>query len=110
MLNFKVKSVIEDEHLTKVVLEPVKEPEPLVREGSTDKHDHLLFEKSIPPGCVQHIISNLIKYKDSEEECNRICGILREVYMDDDESRNNIIPFFFLSLSRTISLYNPLAF
>lgn len=97
MLKFKVESIIEDEHFTKVVLEPM------------DKLEPLLLEDSIPPGCIQHIISNLMKYKDSEEECNRMCSILCRVYMDDDEFRNNII-LFSLFHSRTISLCNSSTF
>lgn len=73
MLKFAVKSVSKQDELTLVVLEPVEQP--------------LLLEDSVPPGCIQHIVSELTKNKDSKVACDGICDILCGVYMDDNASR-----------------------
>ena len=62
--------------LTIVQLEPQRVP--------------LLLEGEITPGCIQHIISNLVKYgKDSKEICDKMCRILCRVHMYDDSSRKS---------------------
>lgn len=63
--------------LTYVVVEPCEEPQ----------KDTLLLEDTIPPGCIQHIIRTLKRNEYSKEECDRLCGVLCNVYMDDDASR-----------------------
>ena len=76
MRKYTVKEVTKQDTLTIVRLEPQKVP--------------LLLEDGIPPGCIQHIITNLLKHgKESEEQCNRMCEILCKVYMDDYFSRKN---------------------
>ena len=71
---FVVKNVGKRDNLTIVVLEPIEKP--------------LLFEDEIPSGCIQHIISNLMENGDSKEICDRMCDILCNINMDDDNSRN----------------------
>ena len=71
-----MKEVTKQGSLTIVQLEPQKAP--------------LLLENEISPGCIQHIISNLSSHgKESEEQCNRMCEVLCNVYMSDDSSRKN---------------------
>ena len=73
-----MKEVTKQDSLTIVQLEPQKAP--------------LLLKDEIPPGCIQHIISNLSKYgKESEEQCNRMCEILCKIDLDDDSSCKHII-------------------
>ena len=79
MLKFVVKSVKKQDDLTVVVVEPVKQ--------------NLLLEDEIPPGCIQHIISALKDNSNSKEACVRLCKILDDVYMDDDNSRKSLFPF-----------------
>ena len=73
MLSFTVKSVTEQDDLTIVVVEPLEQS--------------LLLSDEIPAGCIQHIVSALESGKDSKETCVRLCNILSNVYMDDDNSR-----------------------
>lgn len=73
MLKFVVKSVSKQDELTLVVLEPKEQP--------------LLLEDEIPPGCIQHIISELKENSGSKEACDRVCDILCSVHMDDNTSR-----------------------
>ena len=70
MLKFVVKSVAKQDDLTIVVVEPVEQP--------------LFLEDEISSGFIQHTICSLIANKDSKEECIRLCNILSNVYMDDD--------------------------
>ena len=76
MMKFRVKEVTEQDGLKIVQLEPVK--------------GELFLEKEVPPGCTQHIISNLLKHgKESKEFCDKMCRILCRVYLDDSSSRKN---------------------
>ena len=68
-----MKSVTEQDDLTIVVVEPLEQS--------------LLLSDEIPAGCIQHIVSALESGKDSKETCVRLCNILSNVYMDDDNSR-----------------------
>ena len=78
MMKFRVRGVTEESGLKIVQVEPVK--------GS------LLLEDDIPPGCIQHIISNLLKHgKNSKEICDKMCQILCGVYLDDGSSRKSLI-------------------
>lgn len=78
MLKFVVKSVTkQDDNLTVVVVEPVKQS--------------LFLEDEIPPGCIQHIISSLMENRDSKEDSIRLCDILSNIYMEDDSSRKYLI-------------------
>ena len=46
------------------------------------------LEDEISPGCVRHIISNLLKYgKGSKDVCDKMCRILCKVNLDDSSSR-----------------------
>ena len=68
-----------EDGLTYVVVEPCKKsPNPF------------LLDDSIRPGCIQHIIQALKKNEFDKDECNRLCGILRRVYMKDNTSRKMI--------------------
>ena len=74
MMKFIVLGVTKQDELKVVQIEPVK--------------GKLLLEDEIPPGCTQHIISNLLKHgKESKEICDKMCRILCKVYMDDYSSR-----------------------
>ena len=73
MLKFTVKSVTEQDDLTIVVVEPLEQS--------------LLLSDEIPAGCIHHIVSALQNNKDSKEACVRLCNILSNVHMDDDNSR-----------------------
>lgn len=73
MMKFVVKSVKNQEQLDFVVVEPLEQP--------------LLLDEDIPPGCIQHIISALVKNKKSKEECDRVCDILCNINIDDNASR-----------------------
>ena len=70
-----MKSVTEQDDLTIVVVEPLEQP--------------LLLSDDIPAGCIQHIVSALESASDSKETCVRLCNILSNVYMDDDNSRKH---------------------
>ena len=70
-----MKSVTEQDDLTVVVVEPAEQS--------------LLLSDEIPAGCIQHIVSALKSGKDSKEACVRLCNILSNVYMDDDNSRKH---------------------
>ena len=73
-MRFRVREVIQQDEFKIVQVEPVK--------------GRLLLEDEIPPGCIQHIISNLMRYgKDSKEACDKMCRILYNVYMGDSSSR-----------------------
>lgn len=74
MMKFVVKSVTKQENITVVALEPLNQP--------------LLLENEIPPGCIQHIILTLENNMESKEICDKMCDILCNVNMDDDNSRN----------------------
>lgn len=84
MSKFTVVDVAEQDHLTKVALELIEKP--------------LLFEDTIPPGCVQHAISSLMNNAGSKEVCHKIYNILCDIHMDDDTSRNKILLYIFISL------------
>lgn len=84
MSKFTVVDVAEQDHLTKVALELIEKP--------------LLFEDTIPPGCVQHAISSLMNNAGSKEACHKIYNILCDIHMDDDTSRNKILLYIFISL------------
>ena len=74
MMRFRVRGVTKQDELKIIQVEPVK--------GS------FLLEDEITPGCIQHIISNLMRYgKESKEIRDKMCRILCKVYMDDDSSR-----------------------
>ena len=74
MMRLRVRGVLEQEKIKVVQVEPVK--------------DIFLFEDEIPPGCIQHIISGLLKHgKESKEVCDKMCTILCNVYMNDNSSR-----------------------
>ena len=75
MLRFTVKSVTKQDDLTVVVIEPFEQP--------------LLLSDEIHVGCIQHIVSALESGKDSKETRARLCNILNNVYMDDDNSRKH---------------------
>lgn len=81
-MNFVVKRVKVEENLTIVVLEPLNQP--------------LFLDKEIPPGCIQHIISTLTSNMNSKETCAKMCDILSEIHMDDDNSRNYHTYFLYL--------------
>ena len=81
MLEFEVKNVSPQDRLTVVALEPLERP--------------LFLGDAIPPGCIQHIIASMKKNIESKEECERLCGILRRVPMDDDTSRKQTHSFPF---------------
>ena len=70
-----MKSVIEQDGLTIVVVEPFEQS--------------LLLSDEIPAGCIQHIVSALESGKDSKEACVRLCNILSNLYMGDDNSRKH---------------------
>ena len=73
MRKYNVKEITKQNSLTIVQLEPQKTP--------------LLLENEIPPGCIQHIISNLSKHgKETEEQCNRMCEILCKIDLGDNSS------------------------
>ena len=75
MTRVKVNGITEQGEFKIVQVEPVK-------------GEKLLFEDEIPPGCIQHIITNLSKYgKQSKEVCDKLCKVLCKVYMDDCSSR-----------------------
>ena len=80
-MEFEVKNVSVQDRLTVVALEPLERP--------------LFLGDAIPPGCIQHIIAAMEKNKESKEECERLCGVLMEVPMDDDTSRKQTHSFFF---------------
>lgn len=73
MTKFEVKNVIAEVDCTTVVLEPIEQP--------------LFLQNEIVPGCIQHILSILKKNKDKKEECVKMCDILCDVNMDDNDSR-----------------------
>ena len=76
MTKFRVREVTEQNSFKIVRVEPMK--------------GMLLLEDEIPPGCIQHIISNLMRYeKESKEVRDKMCWILCKVYMDDDSSRKS---------------------
>ena len=76
MRKYTVKEVTKQDTLTIVQLEPQRVP--------------LLLEDGIPPGRIQHIISNLSMHgKKAEEQCDRICEMLCNIDLDDDSSRKN---------------------
>ena len=72
----RVREVTQQDEFKIVQIEPVK--------------GRLLLEDEIPPGCIQHIISNLLKHgKESKEACDKMCRILCKVYMGDSSSRKS---------------------
>ena len=74
MMRFRVRGVTQQDMLKIVQIEPMK--------------GRLLLEDEITPGCIQHIISNLLRYgKESKEVCDKMCRALCKVYMDDSSSR-----------------------
>lgn len=73
-MKFKVKSVTNHEKFTYVVVEPLAQ-------------SPLLLQDEIPPGCIQYILHELNKNKDSKDICCKLCDILCDVYMDNDTSR-----------------------
>ena len=81
MMEFEVKNVSVQDRLTVVALEPLKRP--------------LFLGDAIPPGCIQHIIASMKKNIESKEECERLCGVLMDVFMDDDTSRKQTYSFPF---------------
>lgn len=82
MLKFKVKNVIKEEQLVVIVVEPIKQS--------------LLLEEAIPPGCIQHIISNIRENKKSKDICVKMCNILWNINMDDKTFR---IPFLLIKFA-----------
>ena len=73
MMKFRVRGITVQDELKIVQVEPVK--------------GRLLLEDEVPPGCIQHIISNLLKDgKESKEICDKMCRILCKVYMNDDSA------------------------
>lgn len=74
MASFAVKSVTKQDDLTVVAVEPVKQT--------------LILGDEIPPGCIQHVVSNLLSNASSKEDCNRMCDVLCNINMNDDDSRN----------------------
>lgn len=75
MRKYKVKGVIKQSSFDIVQLEPMRSP--------------LLLEEEIEPGCIQHIITNIIgQGRYSKDLYNRMCCILCCIYMDDSTSRN----------------------
>ena len=71
-----VRGVTAQSGLKIVQIEPVK--------GS------LLLEDDIPPGCIKHIVSNLLKHgKGSKDICDKMCQILCDVYLDDCSFRKS---------------------
>lgn len=82
MLKFKVKNVIKEEQLVVIVVEPIKQS--------------LLLEKAIPPGCIQHIISNIKENKKSKDICVKMCDILCNINMDDKTFRT---PFLLIKFA-----------
>ena len=76
-MKFRVRGVTEESGLKIVQIEPVK--------GS------LLLENDIPPGCIQYIVSNLLKHgKGSKDICDKMCQILCGVYLDDCSFRKSL--------------------
>ena len=84
MMEFEVKNVSVQDRLTVVTLEPLERP--------------LFLADAIPPGCIQHIIASMKKNIESKEECERLCGVLMKVHMDNDTSRKQIYSFPFTTL------------
>ena len=51
----------------------------------------LLLEDDISPGCIKHIVSNLLKHgKGSKDICDKMCQILCGVYLDDGSFRKSL--------------------
>ena len=76
-MKFRVKGVIQQDELKIVQVKPLN--------GKL-----LLLEDEIPPGCIQHIISDLLKHgKESKEACDKMCRILCKIHMDDSSSRKS---------------------
>ena len=69
MRNYIVKEVTKQGSLTIAQLEPKNSP--------------LLLEDEVPPGCIQHIITNLLKHGNELNQINRICELLCNVHMND---------------------------
>lgn len=92
MREYNVKDVTKQGSLTIVQLGSHKAP--------------LLLEKEILPGCIQHIIVNIIKEgKKSNDVCDRMCDILCNTYMNNDDSSrkteiNNFFPMLFIADSK----------
>lgn len=89
-MRFVIKSVKDQDNFTIVSLEPLNQP--------------LFLEDEIPPGCIQHILSNLLNNIESKDICIKMCKIIRKIHMDDDNSRNyhtflSYISFVFLCIS-----------
>lgn len=93
MLAFVVRDVTKKDNLTVVALEPLDKPP--------------FLEDVVPSGCIQHIKSILMNDVKSKEICSKMCDILCNVYMDDDNSRNKLI---FLYLPILFSLTNSVFF
>ena len=76
MMKSRVREVTQQDEFKIVQIEPVK--------------GRFLLEDEIPPGCIQHIISNLLKHgKESKEACDKMCRILCKIHMDDSSSRKS---------------------
>ena len=78
MMKFRVRGVTEESGLKIVQIEPIKSV--------------FLLEDDITPGCIKHIVSNLLKHgKGSKDICDKMCQILCGVYLDDDSFRKSLI-------------------
>ena len=76
-MRFRVMEITKQSGFKVVQIEPMK--------------GRLFLEDEIPPGCIQHVISNLLKYgKDSKDACDKMCRILCSVYMNDSSSRKKV--------------------
>ena len=76
MMRFRVLGITQQDELKIIQVEPVKGRLPL--------------EDEIPPGCIQHIISSMLKHgKESKDVCDKMCRIICKVHMDDSSSRKS---------------------
>lgn len=74
MRRYRVTSVTKEDSFDIIQLEPMGSP--------------LFLENEIPGGCIQHIITNILKYgRTSKDLCDKMCNILCRVHMDDADSR-----------------------
>lgn len=80
MRRYRVKSVTKQDSFDIVQLEPMGSP--------------LFLEEDIPGGCIQHIITNILRYgRSSKDLCDKMCSILCRVHMEDADSRKIISTF-----------------
>ena len=69
-MTFIVRETTEQEGLKIVQIEPMR--------------GIFLLDDEVPLGCIQHIISSLMRYgKESKEICDKMCRILCNIHMDD---------------------------